>query len=472
MIPPVQTIPMHDLTQGSVRRHLLSLSAFMAVSMVFQTLYYLADLYFVGRLGKEAIAAVGLAGNLMVVVLAITQTISVGTTTLISHAVGQKDHARANLLFNQAFVLSLMVGAFVAAIGFGLRRSYCGWLGADGPTAALGVNYLNWFIPAMSLQFAIVAMGAALRGSGVVKPTVGIQVLTVILNIALAPVLILGWGTGRPLGVTGAALATFLAILTGAIIFWVYFLRPQNYLKFSIAQWRPRRALWWGMTRIGLPAGGEFALMSVYMVLVYRIIRDFGAAAQAGFGIGARVMQAMFLPVMAISFAAAPLAGQNYGARQADRVRQTFKWASILVSALMVLFTLLSHVAPDSLIRAFSAEPGVVAFGSEYLRIISYNFLAMGLIFTSSSMFQGMGNTLPPLACSSLRLLLFALPGYLLSLQPGFAIRELWELSVASVAIQAVLNLTLLRREFGRRLMFEPTTAIPSPAIGAQSAST
>ena len=80
----------------------------------------------------------------------------------------------------------------MAALGFGLRESYCRWLGADGPTARLGVDYLTWFIPAMSLQFAIVAMGAALRGSGVVKPTVGIQVLTVILNIVLAPVLIIG----------------------------------------------------------------------------------------------------------------------------------------------------------------------------------------------------------------------------------------------------------------------------------------
>src|SRR6266571_7313645 len=109
--------PMHDLTQGSINRHLLALSSFMAVSMLFQTLYYLADLYFVGRLGKDAIAAVGLAGNLMIVVLAITQTLGVGTTTLVSHAVGQKDHDRAGLVFNQAFVLSLVVGFVVAVLG-------------------------------------------------------------------------------------------------------------------------------------------------------------------------------------------------------------------------------------------------------------------------------------------------------------------------------------------------------------------
>ncbi|OLC53220.1 MAG: MATE family efflux transporter [Acidobacteria bacterium 13_1_40CM_4_69_4] len=460
---------MQDLTQGSVTRHLLALSSFMAVSMMFQTVYYLADLYFVGRLGKEAIAAVGLSGNLMVVVLAITQTLGVGTTTLISHAVGQKDRERAILVFNQAFALSQFVGLAVAGLGFGLRGQYCRWLGADGVTARLGVQYLNWFLPAMLLQFVIVAMGSALRGSGVVKPTVGIQILTVVLNIMLAPVLILGWGTGHPLGVAGAALATFLAILVGTVVFWAYFLRPENYLRFSFALWRPRGSVWWGMTRVGLPAGGEFALMSVYMVIVYWIIRNFGAAAQAGFGIGARVMQSMFLPVMAISFAAAPLAGQNFGARNAERVRQTFRSASLLVSAIMILFTLLSHIAPEALIRTFSREPEVIAFGAEYLRIISYNFLAMGLIFTTSSVFQGMGHTLPPLACSSLRLLLFALPVLVLSQRLGFQIREVWNLSVGSVAIQAVLLLLLVQREFRRRLVFAPA-AVVGAVPGEQSA--
>ena len=183
-----------DLTQGSVTRHLLSLSAFTAVSMLFQTLYYLADLYFVGRLGKEAIVAVGLAGNLTFVVLAITQTLGVGTTTLVSHAVGRKDPERANLAFNHAFALSLAVGLVVAGLGFALRGPYCRWLGADEVTARLGVQYLNWFIPAMLLQFVIVAMASALRGSGVIGPTVAIQILSVVLNIMLAPVLILGWG--------------------------------------------------------------------------------------------------------------------------------------------------------------------------------------------------------------------------------------------------------------------------------------
>jgi len=308
----------------------------------------------------------------------------------------------------------------------------------------------------MFLQFAIVAMGAALRGSGVIKPTMVIQVLTVVINIVLAPVLILGWGTGLPLGVAGAGLASFVAIAIGVVMFWYYFARLQDYFRLAPGQWRPRGATWRGLIEVGLPAGGEFGLMSIYMVLVYWIIRDFGAAAQAGFGIGGRMMQAMFLPVMAVAFATAPVAGQNFGARDAGRVRQTFRSAATLVTGLMLVITVLAHIAPGAMIGAFSHDPEVIAVGADYLRITSYNFVAAGLIFTSSSMFQGMGHTVPPLICSAMRLLLFALPAFLLSLRPGFAIREVWYLSVASVALQAVLNLTLLQREFRLRLAFAP----------------
>src|SRR6202051_425193 len=116
---------MKDLTQGSVTRHLLHMSAFMAVSMVVQTLYLLADLYWVGSLGKEAIAAVGVAGNLMMIVLALTQMLGVGTTTVISHAGGQKDQKRAELVFNQSFVMSILVAIGLGISGFLLMNPYC-----------------------------------------------------------------------------------------------------------------------------------------------------------------------------------------------------------------------------------------------------------------------------------------------------------------------------------------------------------
>jgi len=460
---------MKDMTQGSVTRHLLHMASFMAVSMMVQTLYLLADLYWVGRLGKEAIAAVGLSGNLMMLVLALTQMLGVGTTTVISHAAGRKDQPSAERAFNQSVVLSLVVGLLFGLVSFPLRQQYSQSLSADGPTAAMAVSYLGWFIPALVLQYPMVSLGSALRATGIIKPAVGLQVLSVILNMIFAPLLIFGVGPFPKMGVAGAALATFLSILIGNILMIIYFERSYRYLRFRVSQWRPQLKIWWSMLRIGLPAGAEFALMAVYIVIVYAIIRGFGAAAQAGFGVGARVMQAMFLPVMSVAFAVAPVVGQNFGGRRGDRVRQTFYSALGITTGMMVLLTLLSQFAAGAFIRGFSKDPSVISFGSEYLQIISLNFVAMGIVFTSSSVFQGIGNTWPPLISSATRLLFFALPAVIISRLPGFQLKQLWYLSVVSILLQAGVNLLLLRREFGRKLVF-PDTDHLAPAGSASPA--
>src|SRR6266404_7873650 len=446
---------MKDLTQGSVTKHLLQMTAFLAISMLVQTLYLLADLYWVGHLGKEAIAAVGVAGNFTMIVLALTQMLGVGTTTLISQAAGRKDQSQAELAFNQSFVMSLIVAAGLGIFSFLLRDFYCESLSADAATASLAKSYLLWFIPGLLLQFQLVALGSALRATGIIKPTVGFQVLSVVLNMILAPLLIFGIGPWPRLGVTGAALATFISILVADVLMILYFERSYHYLQFRFAQFRPQTRMWNSLLRIGLPAGAEFILLSIYIIIVYGIIRGFGAAAQAGFGVGARVMQALFLPVVALSFAVAPVVGQNFGGRRADRVRHSV-YAGIGIAAVMMLvLTFIVWLAPAALIRFFSNDPRVIAFGGDYLRIVSFNFVAAGIVFTTSSVFQGIGNTWPPLISSMARLLLFALPAVLISRTPGFEIRHVWYLSVASQVLQMCINLLLLRRELRKKLTFE-----------------
>ncbi|MEY2529073.1 MAG: hypothetical protein QOJ05_1163 [Verrucomicrobiota bacterium] len=445
---------MKDMTQGSVTSHLLHMASFMAVSMVVQTLYLLADLYWVGTLGKEAIAAVGLSGNLMMFVVALTQMLSVGTTTVIAHAAGRKDQPHAELSFNQSFILSAIVALVFGLFTFAARHQYSVTMSADAATAALAESYLDWFIPALMLQFSLVSLGAALRATGIIKPAVGLQILSVILNMILAPLFIFGVGPFPKMGVAGAAFATFLSILVAVVLMVVYFERSFRYLRFRVSQWRPQMKIWWSMLRIGLPAGAEFALMAIYIVVVYAIIRPFGAEAQAGFGVGARVMQSMFLPVIAVAFSVAPVVGQNFGGRRADRVKQTFYSAAWITTVIMILLTIFSQIEAGIFIRAFTKDPGVIAVGSEYLHIISFNFVAMGLIFTSSSVFQGIGNTWPPLIASATRLLLFILPAVVLSRLPGFHIKQIWYLSVASILFQVCVNLFLLRREFQRKLVF------------------
>src|SRR3982751_3920756 len=178
---------MEDLTSGPVIRHLLKTTSFMLVTMIFQTLYFLIDLYWVGRLGTSAVAAVAIAGNLTFIVLALTQMLGVGTTAVVSHAAGRKDRAAAQHLFNQAQVLSIVTGAVFLVIALAGLRWYSNAMSADAETARLARQYLWWFIPAMALQFSLVAMGSALRAIGQFKPSMWVSTGTVILNMVLAP---------------------------------------------------------------------------------------------------------------------------------------------------------------------------------------------------------------------------------------------------------------------------------------------
>jgi Na+-driven multidrug efflux pump len=220
------------------------------------------------------------------------------------------------------------------------------------------------------------------------------------------------------------------------------------------------------MLKIGLPAGAEFALMAVYLFIVYVISRPFGAAAQAGFGIGLRVVQAGFMPVVALGFSVAPVAGQNFGARLGDRVKHTFRIAASIAVVLMIIWGIACYFGAGAMVRLFSEDAGVIAVGSEYLRIIAWTFVGSGIIFVSSSMFQAMGNTIPPLAASFARIVLVAVPAIVMSRMPGFELWWIWYLSVGALVFQLVTVLVLLQREFRARLAWPSVTGPASATAG------
>jgi putative MATE family efflux protein len=445
---------MKDMTQGPIGGHLAQMSLFLGAGMLIQTLYYIVDLYFVAGLGEIPLAGVSAAGTVAFLVLALTQALGVGTVTLISHAVGRKDQADAGLIFNQALVLAVICGTALLLLGYAFSDAYMEEISADMATAHQGEIYLHWFLPGLALQFATVAMTSALRGTGIVKPTMVVQAITLLLNVILAPVLIAGWGTGKPLGVLGAGLASTIAIVLGALLLLGYFVKLEKYVRMDRTLWRPRFDAWKRMFNIGLPAGGELTLVFIIVGVIYWCIRDFGADAQAGFGIGQRIMQSIFLPAMAVGFAASPIAGQNFGARRPDRVRETFRSAALVSTVIMAALTIICQWEPELLVSAFTRDPQVVQIGSQYLRIVSWNFIGTGIIFTCSGLFQAIGNTWPALLSSSARILTFCVPAVWLSMQPGVQLEHFWYLSVASVVLQALMSLWLLRGEFHRRLAF------------------
>ena len=457
---------MKDLTQGSIVANILAMAAPMAAGMIFQTLYFLVDLYFVAGLGDAAVAGVGAAGTLMFVIMALTQVLGVGAVALIAQAVGRRDQADANLVFNQSVLFAVACALATLIGGYALARSYVGSIAADSATQAAGVTYLYWFLPGLALGFAQVVMGSALRGTGIVKPTMAIQALTVLLNTLLAPVLIAGWGTGYAMGVAGAGLASSISIAIGIVLLATYFVKLEKYVGFDAKLWRPQLHVWKRMLDVGLPAGGEFALMFIYMGVIYWVISDFGAAAQAGFGIGSRIMQSIFMPAMAIAFAAGPIAGQNFGAKQGSRVRETFAKALMLNTVVMVLVTVFLQWRPEALVGFFTAEAEAQAVGATFLRIISWTFVAQGIVFTCSGVFQGLGNTIPAMLSSGVRLAVFVPLAVWVAAQPEFHLDEVWWLSVSTVWLQATVSYLLMRQQFKRRLVDDPrpAAAVVAPA--------
>ena len=208
---------MKDLTHGSIVSHILNMAPPIVAGMITIMICQLVDLYFVAEIGEAAVAGVAAAGNAGFLINGFMQVLGVGTVALVSHAVGRQDRSDASLIFNQAIVLSALFGLLTLVVGALLARPYMRSVAADEATVEAGTTFLLWLMPALALQFVTQVMGAALRATGIVRPTMLIQVFAVLINIALAPVLIAGWGTGYAFGVAGAGLASSIAVFLAAL---------------------------------------------------------------------------------------------------------------------------------------------------------------------------------------------------------------------------------------------------------------
>lgn len=451
---------MKDLTKGSIVNHLLTLATPRAIGMLTHIAYQLVDLYFVTRISRAATAGVSAAGNASFIVAALAQVLGIGTVSLIARAVGRRDRVDANMLLNQALLLSIICGATMVTLMSLFIGPYMRSVAADMSTVEAGTTFIFGILIGLALYFPMIVFGSALRSMGIIRPEIAVHVLTILINAVLAPVLIAGWGTGAALGVMGAGLATSISIFVGTISLAVCFHRSQEYMAISRQMMSPKLKQWRRILTVGLPVGGEIALMFLSAGVVYYVVRDFGTSAQAGYGIGARVLQATLLPGMSIAMAAGPIAAQNFGAQSGERVKETFRKAVTIGTGVMIVTMIFVQCCSPTLVEIFDTDASAVAAATGFLQLMSWAFVAQGLVYTCSSMFQALGNTLPSLASSCTCFFAFAAPAVWLSTQPTFNIKQVWALLAASVMLQALVSLCLLLGEFKRRLI--PTRASAS----------
>ena len=432
-----------DLTKGAILKQMIRLAGPIMFGMLMFTLYLLTDLYFVGRLGPDAVAALSISGNMFFVHLGLSFIIGTGAMSLIAQAFGAGQFNHAGKVFWQSLLLSLFTGIIAAGIGLAIAHPYISFFGGKGMALKWGVEYFRIYSISIIFLLLLHVFSSCYRGMGDTKTSMLIIFQTLILNIILDPVLIFGLAGLPAMGVKGAALASLISQAYGvAIYIYLVFIKKQHI--HLAGPWLPDRRIIKQSLVIGLPSGLAYFLLTANLLITYRVVSPYGTEALAALGIGFRIVQSIYLPSVAISEAMAAIVGQNHGANNHIRIVSTF-WTGWRISAiLMVVGTIACWMFPAFLINLFSKDPTTIYYGIIYLKIVSLANIAVGGILTVSSVFQGLGKTYPILVCALIDNLLFALIIFTLPIYFDWGVSSIWWIKLTTAFLEMSLCLTWL----------------------------
>ena len=395
--------PNLNLTEGSILRGLSTLAAPMLVGALLQNLQSLIDLFWVGGLGKEAVAAVAMSGTILMVLFPMLMGVSTGTVALVARAAGGRRFDEASAATGQSLIISLVLGVVFGAIGWFLSDTMFWLLGASPAVAELGASYLRISLLGIFTAFTLFILSAALQGAGDARTPMYVMGLANVLNMGLDPLFIFGWGPVPRMGVAGAALATVLSQAVAAGIVAHILFGARSHLHVRWAHLKLHAALAWRILRIGIPGAGQMLARSLMGLVLMRLVATCEAlepartAAPAAYGVGMRIHMVILMPAFALGGAAATMVGHNLGAGEPARARH----AAWLATAIDVLFmagaaTLMMALAPQ-IISIFNRDPMVVEIGSHYLRVVSpfYIFAALGIVLGRA--LNGAGDSMGPM---------------------------------------------------------------------------
>lgn len=386
-----------NLTEGSILRGLALLTTPMLVGAVLQNLQSLIDLFWVGRLGKEAVASVAISGTVLMVLFPLLMGIGTGTVALVARATGAGRLDDANRAAGQSLMLAFLLGALFGIAGWPVARAVLGILGAEADVAELGAGYLRISLLGGFTAFVLFIGNSALQGAGDAFTPMWIMAVANVLNIILDPLFIYGLGPFPRMGVPGAALATVLAQAIAAAVSVYYLFSGRTAIHVHWKHCRPDPVLSWRILRIGIPGSGQMVARSLMGVVLMRIVAACGTAAVAAYGVGLRIHMVILMPAFALGGAAATMVGQNLGAGKPDRSRRA-AWAATGVDvAFMALAAAVLAVFAPFFIHLFNRDPEVVQTGSHYLRVVSpfYVFSALGIVLGRA--LNGAGDALSPM---------------------------------------------------------------------------
>jgi putative MATE family efflux protein len=435
-----------DLTEGPIFKTLVKLAVPVTVSMVLFTVYLLVDLYFVGRLGPDAVAALSISSNAFFIHLGFSTILGTGGMALIAQAFGRREYGDAARVFKQSLLMALVIGIIEAVAGFLLAPAYIEFFGGTGKSLRWGIEYFQIFSISFLFMLLLYVIGNCFRGMGDTKTPMMIMLQANVLNMVLDPILIFGWLGLPALGVRGAAIASLVSQFYGLGIYGYLIFVRGSHLDLK-GKWRFDSQIIKQSLLIGVPSGMNHFLLAANLLITYRVISIYGTAALASIGIGFRILQSIYIPVIAVASAMAAIVGQNYGARKLSRITGTIRRAWLVSMIFMIGCTAICLLYPKFLIGIFSNNSDVIYFGVIYLRIFSIGFVMVGTIMMASSAFQGLGKTYPSLVGAVVDNALFAGLVFTLPAYFSWGIQAVWWIKLATAAVETVVVALWLKHE-------------------------
>jgi putative MATE family efflux protein len=399
-----------DYTTGSLNRAILLLAVPMVMEMALESLFAVVDIFWVGRLGANATATVGLTESMLTLVFSVAMGLSLSTTAMVARRIGEKDPVGAAVAGVQAIALGLMVSLAIGVPCFFFAPNLLRAMGASPEIVATGSSYARICLGGSCAVVLLFLNNAIFRGAGDAAIAMRLLWVSNIINLVLDPCLIFGWGPFPRMGVTGAALATFTGRSIGVAYQFYRLMRGTERFRILRSQIRLQWSVLLRLIRVSLTGILQFAIAHTSWIGLVRIVSIFGAAALAGYTIGIRIVIFVILPSWGLCNAAATLVGQNLGAGHPERAEKAV-WRTGLYNVIFLgLIGIIFISFSEPIVRLFTSDPAVVPFGAACLRIISYGNLGYAYFMVMMQAFNGAGDTITPTIVNFFGFWLFEIP--------------------------------------------------------------
>jgi putative MATE family efflux protein len=436
-----------DYTAGNLNRAILLLAIPMVLEMVLESLFAVVDVLWVGRLGANAVATVGLTESLLALVFSVGIGLSMSTTAMVARRIGEKDPADAAIAGAQAIFLGLLISLAIGIPAFVFAPQLLRLMGASPEIVATGTGYARIALGGCGAIVMLFLNNAIFRGAGDAAIAMRLLWVSNILNLILDPCLIFGLGPFPRLGVTGAALATFSGRSIGVLYQFYRLMKGTERIRIPPSLLRLNPRVMWRLIRVSLTGILQFAIANTSWIALVRIVSIFGAAALAGYTIAIRIVIFVILPSWGLSNAAATLVGQNLGAGHPQRAEQAV-WRTGLYNMLFLgIIGVVFIFSATPLVRLFTHDPAVVPLAASALRILSYGNVAYAYGMVMLQSFNGAGDTVTPTIVNFFGFWVLEIPlAWWLALHQGLRSTGVFLSIVIAQAAVALAGILLFRR--------------------------